>query len=187
MNSALNALVGSAIGSKKFSKAQLIACQGISLAIISSVFIIFLGIFLLPFLLSIVSEPGEYRTAAKSYLLVLFFAQPGFLLAFTANGILGAQGDMKSMQKAQIFSFFANLVLNPLFIFGIPYIVSGIGFNGIAASTVVTQSGVMFYILVRAFRSHVMSGSSFYLFLPKLKFFLKITKVIYIHQFQIVF
>ncbi|PKL74369.1 MAG: hypothetical protein CVV27_20860 [Candidatus Melainabacteria bacterium HGW-Melainabacteria-1] len=87
---------------------------------------------------------------------MLLLATPGFLLGFAANGILTAQGDTVSMQRAQIAAFFANLVLNPLFIFGLPGLVGGIGFNGIAAATVLSQTGVMVFILWRVMRSSVM-------------------------------
>jgi Na+-driven multidrug efflux pump len=82
---------------------------------------------------------------------------PAFVIAYVANGILTAQGDTKSMQYANMAAFFANLALNPLFIFGIGPL-KGIGFDGIALSTVVSQAGVMAYVLWRAFRSEAMAG-----------------------------
>jgi Na+-driven multidrug efflux pump len=82
---------------------------------------------------------------------------PAFVMAYVANGILTAQGDTKSMQYANMAAFFANLALNPLFIFGIGPL-KGIGFDGIALSTVVSQTGVMAYVLWRAFRSEAMAG-----------------------------
>jgi Na+-driven multidrug efflux pump len=62
------------------------------------------------------------------------------------------------MKRAQIAAFFANLGLNPLFIYGIPGVVPGLGFNGIALATLVSQSGVMAYILWQVMRSEVMTG-----------------------------
>jgi len=88
---------------------------------------------------------------------VLIFAAPAFLIAYGANGILTAQGDTKSMLYANIGAFFANVALNPLFIFGLgPW--DGIDFNGIALSTLVSQSGVAAFILWRVFTSEVMQG-----------------------------
>jgi putative MATE family efflux protein len=110
-----------------------------------------------PWPIALVSEPGAYRDAANQYLRVLMFGAPAFVLAYAANGILTAQGDTKSMQYANIAAFFANLVLNPLFIFGLGPI-QGIGFDGIALSTVVSQAGVMAYVLWRALRSEAMAG-----------------------------
>ena len=76
------------------------------------------GIWGSPALLALVSEPGAYRDAANAYMNVILLATAPFLLAFGGNGILSAQGDTNSMKRAQIAAFFANLALNPLFVFG---------------------------------------------------------------------
>ncbi len=156
LSSAMSALVGNALGEKS-DDSTAIACQGITFGVIVSVIAIIAGYLSYPFLIAIVSEPGPYRDAANTYLQVLMLAAPAFLLAFGANGILTAQGDTKSMQYANIAAFFANLVLNPILIFGwgpIP----AIGFNGIALSTLLSQTGVMVFILWRVFGSEVMQG-----------------------------
>nr|ADI20486.1 hypothetical protein [uncultured alpha proteobacterium EB080_L58F04] len=92
-----------------------------------------LGWILGPKLIELVSEPGSYRNAALGYFEWLIFALPGFLIAYGGNGILQAHGDSRSMQRALMVAFVANIGLNPLFMFGLPTIWSGMGFNGIAA------------------------------------------------------
>lgn len=156
MSSGLSALIGNALGAGDLTAARRIACQGLGYAGFASALLGIGGIWASPMMLSLISSPGAYRDAANAYMAVLLLATPGFLLAFAANGILTAQGDTVSMQRAQIVAFFANLVLNPLFIFGLPGLVGGIGFNGIAAATVLSQTGVMVFILVRVMRSSVM-------------------------------
>ena len=152
----MGALVGHALG-KRSGQEGLIAAQGITFGLGASVFAMAVGWLAAPWLIALVSEPGAYRDAANQYLRVLMFGAPAFVLAYAANGILTAQGDTKSMQYANIAAFFANLVLNPLFIFGLGPI-KGIGFDGIALSTVVSQAGVMAYVLWRALRSEAMAG-----------------------------
>jgi Na+-driven multidrug efflux pump len=88
---------------------------------------------------------------------LILFATGPFLLGFTANGILSALGDTDSMKCAQIAAFFANVTLNPLFIFGIPGVMEGLGFDGIALSTVVSQTGVMACLLLQVSRSSLMA------------------------------
>ena len=160
LSSAMSALVGNALGEGGRDAARRVAGQGISYGIIASILVGVLGYSFSHYLIAIVSEPGAYRDAANSYLNFLLAATMAFLLAFGANGILTAQGDTVSMQRAQIVAFFANLALNPLFIFGIPGVVGGIGFNGIALSTIVSQTGVMLYILRQVWRSELMDGGS---------------------------
>lgn len=176
LNAALSALVGRALGQKRLGQAKRIACQGITYAVLASVVLAVAGVMVTPYLLAIVSEPGEYRDAGQAYLQFLLFAAPSFLVAFSANGILGAQGDMTSMLHAQIASFFANLALNPLFIFGIPGLVDGIGFNGIALSTAVSQTGVTVFILYRVFQSDVMAHKQAAVFRPRFKWLGQITQ-----------
>lgn len=157
LSTGMSALVGNALGEKS-DKGTLVACQGLSFALLAAVAAVMLGLAFAPALIAVVSEPGAYRDAANQYLEVLIFAAPAFLIAFAANGILTAQGDTKSMLYANIAAFFANLALNPLFIFGLgPW--EGIGFNGIALSTLVSQTGVMAFILWRVFGSDVMQGA----------------------------
>lgn len=155
LSTGMSALVGNALGEHDDAAARRIAGQGISYGIITSVVIAIVGVFVAPLLIGVISEPGSYRDAANSYIRWLLFATISFQLAFGANGILTAQGDTVSMQRAQIAAFFANLALNPLFIFGIPGVIGGIGFNGIALSTIVSQTGVLIYILYRVFHSGI--------------------------------
>ncbi|MDE0305375.1 MAG: MATE family efflux transporter [Albidovulum sp.] len=157
-NAAMAALVGGAVGAKDWRRAKKIACQGISFAVIASILLAIAGRGFSSAILGILSEPGAYRDAAIAYMRVLTLATPSFVIAFAANGILTAQGDAVSMQRAQIAAFFANLVLNPLFIFGLPGVVDGIGFNGIALSTLTSQTGVLAFVLVKVFGSRVMEG-----------------------------
>ena len=176
LNSALSALVGKALGEKRAGQAKRIACQGISYSVIASLALAILGVFVGPKLISMISAPGEYRDAGIAYFYLLLLGTPGFLIAFGANGILGAQGDMKSMQRAQMVAFFANLVLNPLLIFGIPGVWEGIGFNGIAASTVISQTGVMLYILRQVMKSDVMLDVQELVFKPRVKWIWEVTQ-----------
>ena len=156
LSSAMGALVGNALGERS-AQESVVAAQGLTYGVAVSVLGMGIGWVASPWLIALVSEPGAYRDAANDYLKVLMFGAPAFVLAYGANGILTAQGDTKSMLYANIAAFFANLALNPLFIFGIgPW--EGIGFNGIALSTVVSQAGVMGFILWRALRSGAMQG-----------------------------
>jgi putative MATE family efflux protein len=159
-------LVGNALGAKDDKLAKHIAYQGISYGLLASLACAILGLIFGDDLIAIITEPGAYRDAANEYFVVMLLASPGFLLTFGANGILQAQGDTVSMERAQIAAFFANLVLNPLFIFGIPGFVDGIGFTGLALSTVVSQTGVMLFILYRVFKSDIMDDESTHSFVP---------------------
>ena len=158
LGAAMSALVGNALGRRDPADAGRLAVQGISFGIAASVVLMIVGYWLGPLIIVAVSEPGAYRQAGIGYFIWLLLALPGFLLAYGCNGVLQAQGDSRSMQRAMMVAFFANIGLNPLCTFGVPGLWSGMGFDGIAASTVISQTGVMLYLLSRVLGSEIVRG-----------------------------
>ncbi|MCL3882246.1 MATE family efflux transporter [Marivita sp. GX14005] len=156
LGSALSALVSNAKGERNPGAARSLAAQGLTFGAIATALLMLLGSWGGPHLIRLISEPGGYRDAALGYFGWLIFALPGFLMAYGANGILQAHGDTHSMQRALMAAFVANVVLNPLLIWGIPGLWGGMGFDGIAASTILSQTGVMLFILTRIFRLPLM-------------------------------
>jgi len=157
VGAAMGALVGNALGAGHRPRARRLAAQGMSFGLIAALLLALAGLWYGPAVLKLVSEPGAYRDAGIRYYLLLSLALPGFLLAFTCNGILQAHGDAKSFQRALMVAFFANIVLNPLFIYGVPGVVPGMGFDGLAVSTVVSQTGVMVYLIIQVLRRRNMA------------------------------
>ena len=174
LSSALSTLVSNAKGSGDAAEAQRYVVQGLAFGGVITASCMVIGWFLGPELIVLVSEPGAYRDAAMGYFYWLIFALPGFLLAYGGNGILQAHGDSRSMQRALMAAFIANIGLNPLFMFGLPGVWSGMGFNGIAAATIISQTGVMVYILVRIFQLEVMQSVLITAFQPDKDSFRKI-------------
>ena len=96
-------------------------------------------------------------------------------MSFGINGLLQSQGDTVSMQRGQIAAFFANIALNPLLMFGIPGVWGGMGFDGIALSTVISQSGIMIYVGYRVFRTDLLAGVTRACFRPEISTYRAIT------------
>lgn len=157
--SAMSALVGNARGKKDDDTARKTAMQGLSFAVFAVLVLIVVGAIGGPYLIALVSQPGGYRDAANGYFYWLLAALPGFLIAYTANGILQAHGDSVTLQRAMMAAFVANIVLNPLFIYGIPGVIPGLGFNGIALATVLSQTGVMIFVLRAVLNLRVIKGA----------------------------
>ncbi|MDB9877428.1 MATE family efflux transporter [Amylibacter sp.] len=174
LSSALSALVSNAKGSGETSQVRRYISQGLTFAIILTLLSMIIGWFIGPKLIGLVSEPGSYRNAGLGYFGWLIFALPGFLIAYGGNGILQAHGDTLSMQRALMLAFFANVILNPLFMFGIPNYWSGMGFNGIAAATILSQTCVMAFIVFRIFQLEAMQTFKLIEFLPSSDIFKQI-------------
>ncbi|MDG1769837.1 MAG: MATE family efflux transporter [Yoonia sp.] len=175
LSSALSALVSNAKGSGNSDETQQFAAQGIAYGIIATLLAMVIGMITGPMLIRLVSEPGAYRDAALGYFNVLIFALPGFFLAYGGNGILQAHGDSRSMQRAMMVAFLVNIGLNPLLMFGVPGVWGGMGFNGIALSTIISQTGVMMFILTRIFKLDMMQGVTRDAFRPVMDIFRQIT------------
>ena len=175
LGSGLSALVSNAKGEHDEGQTRRFAVQGISYAGFATVAMMVVGWLAGPHLINIVSEPGGYRDAATGYFRFLILALPGFMIAFGANGILQAHGDTKSMQRAMMVAFLANVGLNPLLMFGIPGLWGGLGFNGIAVATIISQTGVATWILWKVSRLSVMSPRPSEEFIPDPQSFKAIT------------
>lgn len=166
LSSAMSALVGNAKGRKDDADARRLAVQGIGLAVVATVAMMVIAVLAGPSLIAVVSEPGAYRDAGLSYFYWLILALPGFIIGPSANGILQARGDTLTMQRALVVAFFVNVALNPLLMFGIPGVIAGMGFNGIALATVLSQSGVAVFVLSRVVGRAMMQDLKLSEFVP---------------------
>lgn len=175
LGSALSALVSNAKGKKDNNEARAFAVQGIVYGVFATLILMVVGWFGGPQLIALVSEPGSYRDAALGYFRWLLFSLPGFLLAYGANGILQAHGDTVTMQRGLMAAFFLNIGLNPLLMFGVPGIWDGMGFNGIALATVISQTGVMLWVMWNVRDLKIMNEFKIVELVPNLQRFREIT------------
>mgnify|MGYP003684125659 CR=1 FL=1 len=79
---------------------------------------------------------------------------------------LNAQGDTKSYRNVLIFSFFLNIFLNPLFIWGYG-IVPAYGIGGLAIATVIAQSIGTIYLAYKINSCKLRKYLSIKCFIPK--------------------
>ncbi|MEX0283299.1 MAG: MATE family efflux transporter [Paracoccaceae bacterium] len=168
LGAAMGGLVGNALGAGQRPRARRLAAQGISFGVVVALVLMLVGSLVGPALIDLVSEPGSaYRADGRRYYLLLSLALPAFLLAFGCNGILQAHGDSLSMQRAMMVAFFVNCGLNPLMVFGLPGVIPGLGFDGLAGSTLVSQYGVMAYLILQVLRRRNMAQVRWAHFKPR--------------------
>ena len=145
-----NTLIGNNIGAKNRRKASLFVAQSIIFATFLSILVTFFGLNVSDFLLSLMGSDQEGIILSRKYLDVIFYGTIIVLVQISLNGTLNAQGDTKSYRNVLIFSFFLNIILNPLFIFGYGF-VPAFGISGLAIATVVAQFVGLLYLAYKVY------------------------------------
>ena len=169
------ALISNSIGSKENKVASLYVAQSIMFAIFTSIFVTLFGLNFSEFLLKIMGSTKESIILTRQYLDIIFFGSIIILVQLSLNATLTAQGDTKSYRNILIISFFLNIFLNPLFIFGYG-IIPAFGIAGLAISTLIAQSLGVFYLVYTVYCCKLKKFLYFECFIPKINFFINILK-----------
>lgn len=164
--SALTALIGNFLGRDKEKLASFYAHKGVFFIFTIGVLMGIIGYIGAESLLKAAGAKESYLPLSLEYINTILFATPFFTTAHGLNAILISKGDTKSYRNTFIVGFFANLALNPLFIFGIGSI-EGMGFAGIATSTICVQIGSVIYLAYKAFKTKLLYSTKFYMYAPK--------------------
>ena len=167
LNMGAGALIGGALGEKNPDQARAFSAGAIGAAAMLAVVLMIAGLVWGDGLLHLMRVGDEVFATASSYLFVMFFGLPAFMIGFTANGVLTAQGDTDSNRQAQMVACLVNVGLNPLLIYGALGL-PGLGFHGIAVSTILIQIGVAIWLVTRALKTTAMRGVLLSQFLPGL-------------------
>ena len=146
------ALISNALGTEDNDQASRLVAQALLLAFAVSAAIVVVGLVVTPFLYRGMGASGEYLELSLDYMNWLIYGSGVFIFALVINSGLNAQGDTKSYRNALICGFFANIILDPLFLFGWGYF-PALGLEGIAISTVLIELGVVTYLSVKLLSS----------------------------------
>ena len=136
-----NTLVGNARGEGRHDLAEEIAGQALSFSWLSAIVI---GLTVLIFasdLFHLMGAEGAYLNDALKYLSIILPTLAFSAHVMAANGILNSLGDTTSFRNSLIVAFLANIILDPLLMFGF-----GWGVYGLAAATALTQLGSALYL-----------------------------------------
>ena len=166
IGAATNASIGNLIGEKKINKASLLVAQSIVFAIVISVVVTLFGLNASNFLLSVMGSDAASIVLTREYLDIIFYGTFIVMIQISLNGTLNAQGDTKSYRNVLIFSFFLNIFLNPLFIWGYGFI-PAFGIGGLAIATVISQSIGTFYLAYKVDSCKLRKYLNIQCFIPK--------------------
>ncbi len=166
LSAGTNTLIGNNIGSKNIRKASLFIAQSIIYAVVLSILVTLFGLNVSDYLLSLMGADQEGIILSRKYLDIIFYGTIIVLIQISLNGTLNAQGDTKSYRNVLIFSFFLNIFLNPLFIFGYGFI-PAFGISGLAIATIIAQFVGLMYLAYKVYSCELKQYLKFQCFIPK--------------------
>ena len=168
-------LIANALGEKKKDKASYFLAQSITVAIITALIVSIIGIYLGPSIILFMNDSYETMKLSMDYLNIIFLGSIFIFIQMAVNSSLSAIGDTKSNRNVLIVSFFLNIILNPLFIFGYG-IIPAMGMKGIAISTIISQALGTGYIIYKASRTDLREYLYLNCFKPKILIILDLLK-----------
>ncbi|MDB3949783.1 MATE family efflux transporter [Candidatus Pelagibacter sp.] len=168
IGAATNSCIGNLIGQKKLNRASLFIAQSVVFALFTSVIVTLFGLNASTFLLGVMGSDAAGIALTREYLDIIFYGTFIVMIQISLNGALNAQGDTRSYRNVLIFSFFLNIFLNPLFIWGYG-IVPAFGIGGLAIATVISQSIGTIYLAYKINSCKLKKYLTIRCFLPKIE------------------
>lgn len=169
-SSAITALLGNALGKRKYKLASIYAHKGLIFVPIIGLALSIIGYFFAPNLFILLGAKKEYLQLSLDYINPILFGAVFFMFNFSLNSILVATGDTKTYRNSLIFGFFANLIFNPLFMYGFLFI-PAMGIKGIAFATVLIQIINMFYLFYKVLQTKLIHFEKLKYFIPNIRIY----------------
>ncbi|GET23451.1 MATE family efflux transporter [Prolixibacter denitrificans] len=148
------------LGKKDYRQAEKVLGNGLSLMVIVSLLVTVIGFMVKNPLLHLFGATGETIGYANDYLNIILLGTIFQVVGFSLNNIIRSEGNAKIAMYSMLLSAGTNLVLDPIFIFGLK-----MGVQGAAIATVISQILLTLWVL-RHFRGE---KSIVKLHLPNLK------------------
>ena len=142
------ALISIKLGEKKVHEAEKVFGNALILSAIISVILISLSYIYLDYILILLGGSGQVLVYARDYTRVLLIGAIFQQIAFSMNGVIRADGSPKIAMISMLLSSVMNIILNPIFIFGLHW-----GIRGSAWATVFSQS-ISFIWVIAYFRGN---------------------------------
>ena len=140
-----NSLIANSLGANNRVAASIYSYNSFVYAFFLSIFITIIGTFFSYDLLKFMGSTDESINLSKEYTDIIFLGTIVFLILTSFNAVLYAQGDTKTYRNVLIVGVILNIILNPIFIFGL-FFIPAFGIAGLAISTVLIQLAACIYL-----------------------------------------
>ncbi len=169
------------IGRNKQKEAKEYAYHVILFSAFLGILLGVLGYFTSPYIIQFMGGEGRFGALSTEYLKIIFLGVPPHILFMGFMAIMNAQGNTKSSTIVNSVAAFANIILDPFFIFSeIPLLGIrglGMGVGGAAAATSIAHVMLMFlgyYMMRKTSKAFSVSFKNIPLETKKLKRIVKV-------------
>ena len=166
-------LIANSIGEKNRENILRYFGQTIIYGIILSILVTIVGLLFASEIFALMGSTINVINLGLKYTNVIFSGSIIFISVVALNSLLHAEGDTKTFRNVLILSFFLNIILNPLFIFGYGPIPS-MGMTGIGVATIICQIIAFLLLLKKIIKSKTIKNISLKYFYPNFTFLIKI-------------
>ena len=152
-------LIGNSIGENDKKKILYYFSNIIYFGIFISILLTLFGLFFSETVFLLMGSSNKVTSLGLEYTNIIFSGTILFILVVAFNSLLHAEGDTKTYRNALILSFFLNIILNPILIFGFLFI-PAFGVKGIGIATIISQILsflIIFYKVIKNKRMREMS------------------------------
>ncbi|WP_462249064.1 MATE family efflux transporter [Ekhidna sp.] len=154
LSMAATAIVARRVGEKRLSRAADAGFQAIVLSIGVGIFFGVFGFFFAEDILRLMGGESDLIEEGVGYTKIMYAGNLSIILIFLINGIFRGAGNASIAMKSLLLANFLNMILDPLFIFGLGPI-PAMGVDGAAVATTTGRTIGVIYQLV-----HIFNGSS---------------------------
>ena len=146
-------LIANSIGEKDENKTLNYFTHINYYGIIISIIITFLGLTYAEKIFFLMGSTNEVASLGLDYTNIIYTGATLFILVVSFNSLLHAEGDTKTYRNALILSFFLNIILNPILIFGFAFI-PAMGVKGIGLATIISQLVSFVIVLLKVLKNN---------------------------------
>jgi putative MATE family efflux protein len=142
-----NALVANHVGGGRFHEARETAGHALHLALVASVVTTLVGLAVNPWIFAFMATDAEVTRLGSAFLVVMYVGAYAVFFEAAVEATFRANGDTRTPMKLTMTALVANLVLDPVFIYGLGP-VPRMGVAGAAVATVLCRTGALAFGLV---------------------------------------
>ena len=146
-------LIANSIGEKDENKTLNYFTHINYYGIIISIIITFLGLTYAEKVFFLMGSTNEVVSLGLDYTNIIYSGAILFIFVVSFNSLLHAEGDTKTYRNALILSFFLNIILNPILIFGFAFI-PAMGVKGIGLATIISQLVSFVIVLLKVLKNN---------------------------------